>query len=400
MHVLVMSWFFPPYLSAGASRVGQLAKHLSRAGVRVSVVTGRPNDLPPMSDITTGAEVYYASSVDLNALPRMLLGRRDVVEHGYELSRLGRFRALGIAYKQLVHLPDAQAGWIAPAVRTAARIERPDVVLSTSPPASAHIAAARFALPRGIPWVAEYRSPWTDSFYFRRWWPARSAERVVERWIGRRASAVTAISAFLRQRLELTLGRPVDHVPNGYDPDDYRGYVRPEPGLFVHLGTVYAPYPTQILVDALRRVRRQHRAVFLGRNLANLPAQLAASGAELLIERPGPVRRSEAIQWIRRAEADLLFLTHGPDSPDFTDVPQKMYEYFAARRPIIAIGPTTSETADELRRSGLATFATDPATLARCLEEVPRVTPNDDVIAQFDYARIAARFQAIFGALA
>jgi len=330
MHVLVFSWFFPPYLSAGASRVGQLTKHLVRSGVRVSVVSGRPNDLPAMSDLETGAEVHYAGNVDLNALPRMVLGRRDVVEHGYALSRLGRFRGLGLAYKQLVHLPDAQAGWILPAVRAAAALDRPDVVVSSSPPASAHLAAARFALSRGIPWVAEYRSPWTDSLYFRRWWPARSLERSLERWVGRRASVVTAISGSLQERLSRTLGRPVEHIPNGYDPEDFRGDVKPEPGLFVHLGTVYAPYPTQTLIEALRLV---------------------------------------------------------------------MYEYFAARRPIIAIGPTSSETADELWRSGIASFAEDAAGLARYLDDVPDLMPDNDFIGRYAYERIAARFREILGSV-
>jgi len=398
VHVLIFSWFYPPYLSAGASRLGQLALHLSRAGLRVSVVTGRPADLPPISDIATSAEVHYASAVDLNLLPRIALGRRAVVDHGYELSRLGRFRALGLAYKQVVHFPDAQSGWIIPAVRTAARLDRPDVVLSSSPPPSAHLAAALFAGRRDLPWVAEYRSPWTDSLYFRRWWPARVLERALEVRIGRRAAAVTAISEYLRGVVSRRLDRPVEHIPNGFDPDDYRSAVAPEPGLFVHLGSVYAPYPTQTLIDALSQLRRTVRVVFLGRNLANLPEQLRASGARHLIETPGPIRRSEAIAYIRRAEASLLFLTDRPGSPQYADVPQKLYEYMAAGRPIVAIGPTTSETADLARRSGLASFAETPTELARCLERVPPVAADPAVVAEHTYDRIAARFAEIFRA--
>lgn len=399
MHVLVFSWFYPPYLSAGASRIGQLTKYLSRAGMRVSVVTGRPRDLPLMSDVMSPADVHYAPHLELNFVPQIFLGRRAVVDHGYELSRLGRLRSLAMAYKQVVHFPDAQAGWIIPATRTAARLDRPDVVMSSSPPASAHVAAAQFALPRQIPWVAEYRSPWTDSLYFRRWWPARPMERAIERWIGRRASAVTSISSFLQNTLSRTLGRPVEHIPNGFDPDDYQGTVEPEAALFVHLGSVYAPYPTQILIDAVPRVRRKIQVVFLGRNLANLPEQVRTSAAEASIERPGPVRRSEAIAHVRRAEANLLFLTERPGSPDYADVPQKLYEYMAAGRPILAIGPTTSETAELARRSGLASFAETAAELAKDLERVPPVAADRAFAAEHSYDRIAGRFAEIFRAV-
>ena len=399
MHVLIFSWFYPPYLSAGASRVGQLALHLARAGIRVSVVTGRPADLPTMSDIAPAGEVHYAPAMDLNAPPRVVLGRRSVVEHGYELSRLGRFRAFGHAYKQVVHFPDAQAGWIIPAVRTAGDLDRPDVVMSSSPPPSAHVAAALFSRMRGVPWVAEYRSPWTDSLYFRRWWPARALERAIEERIGRRAAAVTAISQYLSGVIGRRLGRHVEFIPNGADPDDYRGDVDPVPDTFVHLGTVYAPYRTQILIDALRMLTRKVRVVFLGRNLANLPEQLRVSGVSGLIDTPGPVRRSEAISSIRRAEANLLFLTEHPGSPQYADVPQKLYEYIAAGRPIIAIGPTASETADLARRSGLATFVETAADLARCLERVPSVSSDPTVVAEHRYDRIAERFVGIFRAV-
>lgn len=378
--------------------MGQLVKYLSRGGMRVSVVTGRPGDLPRLSDIGTAADVRYAPNADLNAFPQVFLGRRSVVQHGYELSRLGRFRGLGVAYKQLVHFPDAQVGWSIPAARIAGRLDRPDVVLSSSPPASAHLAAAMFAIPRSIPWVAEYRSPWTDSLYFRRWWPARSVEVAMERWVGRRATVVTAISEYLSAVVSRRLGRSVQHIPNGFDPDDYRDTVAPEPGLIVHLGSVYAPYRTQILIDALQSLRRPPRVVFLGRNLANLREQLQMSRAGALIGTPGPTRHSEAITYIRRAEANILFVTERPGSSQYTDVPQKLFEYLAAGRPIIAIGPTTSETADLARRSGLTTFAETPAEVARCLERVPSATADPAVISEYSYDRIADRFTDVFRA--
>lgn len=392
MHVLLFSWFYPPFQSAGASRSGQLAKYLVAAGVRVSVVTGRPRDLPLGADIDPGAEVHYAGHLELNAFPQFILGRTQVESHGYEFSRLGRLGALAGIYKRLVHLPDAQAGWIVPAARAAASLDSPDVVMSSSPPASAHVAAAIYALRRGIPWVAEYRSPWTDNPHFIRWQPLRSIERSVERRIGRRATVVTAISQHLRRTLEIGLGREVVHLPNGYDPDDFVGEVPVEPGLCVHLGSVYVAYPTQLLLDALPLLRRPRRILFAGRNLADLPDRLRRSGMQSLVERPGPLPRRRAIDLIRRAHVNIVFVTREATATGyttgFTDVPQKMYEYFASGRPILAIGPMGSETADTLRRSGIATFAESPATVAECLEAVPEPSIDPDWVSQFSYARI------------
>lgn len=395
MHVLLFSWFYPPYLSAGAARLGQLAKYLTRAGIRVSVVTGRPHDLPAFADLGVFGEVVHAGHVELNALPQFFLGRGAVQERGYELSRLGRLAVLGRAYKQLVHFPDAQAGWILPAARAAARLERPDVVLSSSPPASAHVAAALFALRRGIPWVAEYRSPWTEGPYFRRWWGTRLIEDAIERALMRRASAVTAISGHLSGRLTAQLGRRVDHVPNGYDPDEFTDDVDVERGLFVHLGSVYVPYPTDVLLNALPVSAERRRVVFVGRNLANLPEMIASTGTAHLVELPGPVRRSEALRMVRSAEANLLFLSGG-GRRGFTDVPQKLYEYAAARRPIIAIGAEATETAAVARATGLASFAETPQAVANALDHPTPAVPDERFLAEHSYERLASRFAALF----
>jgi len=135
--------------------------------------------------------------------------------------------------------------------------------------------------------------------------------------------------------------------------------------------------------------------VFLGRNLANFADEVRAAHAEGLVERPGALRRSDALRLIRQAEANLIFLTDRPGSPYYTDVPQKLYEYIAAQRPIIAIGPASSETAEVLRASGLATFADTPPAIARCLDEVEPHAVAPDVLARYSYERIASRYADI-----
>jgi len=395
MHVLLITWYFPPYQSAGASRLGQLTKYLRLAGHRVSVVTGRPSDLPSLTDIVTAAEIHYAANIDLNAVPRSVLGKSSVREHGYELSRLGRFQWLGRAYKQLMHFPDAQVGWIVPALLSARRIDRPDVVLSSSPAPSAHIAAGLFARSRHIPWIAEYRDLWTDGPAFRRWWPARPLENGIEAALIRRASIVTTTTKGMAEILSARLGRRVEHIPNGFDPEDFTGAVTTEPGLFAHTGTVYVTFDTSLLLRALPLVRRPIRMVFAGRNLADLPQKVrdrGGTGVDLV----GPLERSMAIGLMRRAEANLLFLWDRKHRLAHVNVTQKLYEYIAAGRPIIVIGHDQGEAATIVRDSGLAIFVRTAEELARALEHVPPLTPDSDVIRRYEYQRLAARFVDLF----
>lgn len=397
LRILIFAWFFPPYLAAGASRTGQLAKYLVRAGADVHVVTARPKDLPELSDIATGASVHYASYLDVNALPARLMGRGALRSEGYRLARLGRFAVLGRTYKQVVHFPDAQVGWIRDAVRVAERVGPVDVVLSSSSPPSAHIAAALYTRRRRTPWVAEYRDPWAGNPTFQRWWPVSALERWLERTVSRDATELTAITPGLCAELEARFQRPVAHVPNGFDPHDFTGDPPPPAREILHVGTVYTNYELAAFAAGVREADTDLRIAFLGRNLADLPEHLAAAGLEDRVELRGPVRRSAAIAQIRASTANLLFLWRHDRPLAHAYVPQKLYEYLAAGRPIIAFGDDRGDAADIVRASGLGVFVRSASELARVLSAPmsPRVA-RPEIAERYSYAVIAQSYLDIF----
>ena len=44
--------------------------------------------------------------------------------------------------------------------------EKPDIILSTSPPPTAQLAAKKLAKWSNLKWVADFRDPWTNIFYY------------------------------------------------------------------------------------------------------------------------------------------------------------------------------------------------------------------------------------------
>lgn len=399
LRVLLFSWFFPPYLAAGSSRTGQLVKYLMRAGAEVTVVTGRPADLPALSDIDVRADVHYAHNYEVNALPARILGRQAVRERGYELARLGRWSFLGKLYKQVVHFPDAQIGWVPGALSTAARLggPPPDVVMSSSSPASAHIAAARYAAARDLPWIAEFRDPWTNNPTFERWWPARALERAIESRLAARADVVTGITAGFARELEKLFDRDVVHIPNGFDPDDFPAPAPPVGDDLTHVGTVYTSYDIPMFLSGVRAASAQVSVSFIGRSVADLRERVAEDGVGDRVHIVGPRKRSEAIAAMRRSRANLLFLWRHDRALAYTYVPQKLYEYLAAGRPIVAVGDPRGDAGDITRASGLGVFADDTAAVARVLDGgVPAMMPNATAIQAYSYRTIAERFMAVF----
>ena len=74
-------------------------------------------------------------------------------------------------------VPDPYFAWVGPAVlkgREILKRERFDVVFSSSPRASAHLVAAVLSEHAGVPWLADYRDPWS-TYQFRQY-PTRGPQ--------------------------------------------------------------------------------------------------------------------------------------------------------------------------------------------------------------------------------
>jgi glycosyltransferase involved in cell wall biosynthesis len=98
------------------------------------------------------------------------------------------------------------------------------------------------------------------------------------------------------------------------------------------------------------------------------PDHLAALGLEANVFRHGPVPHGEAIRQMRAAQALLLTTDRRLDGRRSATVTGKLYEYMAARRPILVVGGD-SDGADFAVRSGLGVHHLPEATdaIARTL---------------------------------
>ena len=348
-------------------RALSFAKHLPEHGWDVTVITpeegvyGRDTSLEFRG--IPGVEVCRTGSWEPAVLLRKVLGDgvpggaeggRDYVEEA-PLGALGR--GLRGLTRRLLYFPDSSRGWIGPAVAEATRLhgERPfDLVLSSSPPVSAHVAAHRFAHRHGVPWVADWRDPWTahmdtaDGRFGR--------ARRLERGLLRDADALVVAWRGLVGLLE-DLGRLEEAsvvVRNGFEPEDF---VLPTDastgGAFeiLHAGTVYGrDQDLDGFLEALSRMastdsERAIRLRFLGKVDSYTRGRVEARGLGDRVEFDGFASHEETVKAMRRADL-LLLLTWFPDTPIGRAIcPAKTYEYLAARRPILALAGPGNEAA-------------------------------------------------------
>ncbi len=180
--LLLIAYAFPPDPSPGAQRPGYLAKYLPQFGWEAHVVTRACGD-------TKWAE------------PRPAKPAR--------ISPNSPLRTFLRTAKESLLIPDRAAPWIPYALKTGRQLlarERFDAILGTALPASVHIVAAILARESELPWIADYRDPWTGNRYVRRNALRRALESSVEKRLLRRADVITTISQPIADQLQSVQG--------------------------------------------------------------------------------------------------------------------------------------------------------------------------------------------------
>jgi hypothetical protein len=276
-------------------------------------------------------------------------------------------------------MPDATLGWVRSAVAEGRRLLDDgdfDAILSSAGPPSSHLVAARLQRASGLPWIADYRDLWSENHWDARIAPFRWAERLFERRVLRGADSLTTVSFNLARRLERLHRKPVELVFNGFDPADYPDRPPQLPGFVItYVGSLYWPGqdPTPLFraiallqdrsdLDLDRLGLRLH---FLGSGAGPLPELAQRHGIAGRVDFPATVSHPESLAR-QSASGALLLLSWSDPSEDV--VFAKLFEYLGARRPVLAVGPTSPTMSHILRECGMEDLSADPAALANRLD--------------------------------
>jgi hypothetical protein len=393
--VLVVSFRFPPFQSIGALSVGKTVKYLRRMGHDVRVVTAGDQPLPASLPVEIEPDrIVTTRWLDpLRPVQLALGGRSRVERQGYVSTTRHRRLASKArdAYRNLL-VPDTEIGWYPHAVRAACRATasfRPDVVYASGPPHTSLVVAARVSAKTGVPWVAGLRDLWSDNPYRQlgRWFVR--ADGALERRVLRTAAGLVVTTDEAKDLIARRYAAPVEVVMNGYDPEDVVERRHAAANDDRTLRVVYAgtlirerrdPRPVFAATRALATEGLDVRVDLYGRDLGFLSDDGALTPSIHLHE-PVPYEASVQLQ----RDADVLLLVQWQHDAERAICPGKLFEYAAARRPVLAIAPSGGVVARLVERYGLGYVASDPADVLTQLRrwaeqkradgEIPDVAP-------------------------
>lgn len=384
MRALIVSYYFPPAGGGGVQRVLKLCKHLPAFGWDVDVLA--PDDPKWVAHDPGLAAEIPAGTVVHRARYRGPSDERPAADvlAGAEGLRGVATRA-GLYGRQLL-VPDPRVVWVPDAARAAVRIVRErsaSVVLTTSPPSSAHMIGNVVARRTGVPWIADLRDSWLANPHRRYDRRSVRAKRAVLDTMARRTfarvSAVTAVTETIADeaRALAPAGTPSAVISNGCDFDEFAGLEHtPSDRLrILHAGFFFGVRSPRPFLEALARLladrpelRDVVEARFVGgfRTADRQWAESLGLGAALRID--GFLPHDQALAAMKGADA-LLLLIPRAGGLGLSVLSGKLFEYLAAERPVLALVPPEGIAADLLRSTGFARIA-DPDDVGAIREQL------------------------------
>ena len=432
---LCVAYAFPPINRSGTHRTAAFVRHLARMGWDAEVITveprGEPIDMALAKQIPPITKVHCTRWVDLVEIAKRSPGgsnTRNVVADSVKASNpRSAHRSWRDWCSRLLKTPDSRLGWIPFGVAKgiqSIRRSRPDVLYSTSPYASAHLIAWTVHRMFRIPWVADFRDPWIANPYatanhpsLQRW--NAGLERLVIRTASRVVCNTTTLRDSLCRRYPNVSAQCVV-IPNGVDLDLFSETApvkrsSQDPFQLLHAGQFYGPRRPHELFEALRfacdqlsRGGIRPRLTLLGSDSYDgtpLLALAEKAGVADAVSIGGLRSHDQTLASLRAADALVLLGSSGAGSQ--LQVPNKLYEYMGAKRPILAVMPADSPALRMLADAKAEAVICDPSSAPDIADGMVRLALGHhdrpinpwSGVERFDRAHRAAELCDLFNSL-
>lgn len=375
--VLIITYYWPPSGGSGVQRWLKMSKYLPEYGWQPVIYTTENAEYPIIDhslekDVAPNIEVIRRPINEPYSAYKKFLGikKEETVKMGFiqEKEKNKSWKSdLSLWVRGNFFIPDARCGWVKPSVRYLKEYlnEHPvDAIISTGPPHSMHLIALKLKEALGLPWIADFRDPWTEIDYYNDLhltsWADRKHHRL-EQEVLTKADKVVTVAPDGARRLGRLGNRNVRTIYNGFDRDDdtQTPVNLSEQFTITYLGVLSKIQNPSNLWQALAELIKEDSG--FDKNLKiNMIGQIDSAVVSSINENGltqhvaySPYMPHDQVSAVHRSSTLLLLLLM-PDS-----VPRakglltgKLFEYMASGRPILCIGPEDGDAARILRETG------------------------------------------------
>ncbi|MBI9038779.1 MAG: glycosyltransferase [Bacteroidales bacterium] len=237
-----------------------------------------------------------------------------------------------------------------------------DVIVSTGPPHSMHLIAMNLKKKLKIPWLADFCDPWTNIDFYKDLKLTRFADKFhhkLERSVFQNADKVVVISDGMADDFKNIFNRDYEVITNGFDPED----VNPNEKMsldkkfsIAHIGSLVKTRNPIVLWKVLSSLIKSEAGFkddleirLVGKVDVSVTHSIEHFELDKFVNKINYLQHDGVIKVQKRSQVLLLLINNTPYAKMI--LTGKFFEYLAAKRPIICIGPCDGDAAKILKQT-------------------------------------------------
>jgi glycosyltransferase involved in cell wall biosynthesis len=392
--VLIILYYWPPSGGAGVHRWLKFVKYLRNFGWEPIVYVPSNPDYPiidsnRLDEIPSDIEIIKRPIWEPFSLYRKFTGKKkdSKMDFGHLVNvktyiQKGWKERLAIWIRGNFFIPDSRLFWVNPSVRFLSDYYNKNkfqAVISSGPPHSLHLIALKLKLKFNVPWMADFRDPWSEYFsalMLTKW--AVNKHTTLEKRILQTVDKVVVIGRNMQMQNFENAGVHSDIVMNGFDIDDYQRFEKPlvkkEKFTLLYAGTLSQRRNNSLfwkviksLIDANELFASKLNIQLVGKVDSSVSEDIKKYNLESFIDIVDFIPFEEVVK--RQMEATVLLLFVDNFEGAKWVLTGKFFEYLASNRPILALGPLGGDLSAEITNtsSGLLADYNDEESMEKAI---------------------------------
>ena len=361
--VLIITYYWPPAGGSGVQRWLKFSKYLPQNGWKPYIFTPdspsfdvKDEDL--ISDIHIETEVWTTPIWEPYSLKDKLFGKSESSNAGIIQYKSSTENKIMNWVRGNIFIPDPKVFWVKPSIKLLnKKIKEEGIthVVSTGPPHSMHLIALGLKKQNpDLKWVADFRDPWSEldllnEFHLTK--KSKQKYRKLEKEVLQNADVTLTVSETWVESFKILGSNNVKLITNGFDVDDFEVRERENDKFIIgHFGLLNHLRNPKNLWKTLHDLCDENPDF-------NIKLEIRLSGnidTEVLqnitqyfhlknkVKVLGYLSHKEVLREYNESSVLLLLLFNSESG--IGNYPGKIFEYFAAKRPILGFGPKESDT--------------------------------------------------------
>ncbi|WP_298486336.1 glycosyltransferase family 4 protein [uncultured Maribacter sp.] len=355
--VLIIAYYWPPAGGPGVQRWLKFITYLRDFNIEpVLYIPENPHypieDASLLNEIPEGITIYKNAIFEPYKLASIFSSKKTKrISSGLIQTKKQSFLEKTFLWvRGNLFIPDARKFWVKPSIsflEDVIKKEKIETIITTGPPHSVHLIGLGLKKKLNITWISDFRDPWTTIGYHKKLKLTNASKKkheYLENEVLNTADKIIVTSATTKKEFKTITSQPIEVITNGYDLKIAQEVQLDSKFTIAHIGSLLTGRDPDNLWKALSELLSENEnfknlfslqlvGVVSDDVLENIKKYKLVNNTEII----GYLSHNDAVVFQRKSQVLLLVEINSEETKGI--IPGKVFEYFAAKRPILGVGP-------------------------------------------------------------